>query len=327
MSLKDLALRNQYRSDRHDLLNDFYVPCFQQARTYDRAVGFFSSTSLALAAQGLSVFVKSGGRMRLIASPHLSDDDIHAIEQGLKQRQDVISAALVRELERELEQVIYNRLACLAWLLSNGVLNIKLAVPHNLRRGIYHEKLGIFGDGVGNQIIFTGSANESANALIDNFECIDVFRSWWIGDEERIVEKTEDFQRLWDNQTPSLEVLDFPEAARRSLLKRCPDEPPLSEWVSERVSEQPGKWSDESPSTHLSTRSPSTSPTLYPIYPPTLQLRPYQQQAIANWFANQGKGTLKMATGSGKTITALAIATLSSLQVLLVKIAMVLTPQ
>ena len=46
-----------------------------------------------------------------------------------------------------------------------------------------------------------------------------------------------------------------------------------------------------------------------PQLPPNLQLRSYQQQAITNWFQNQGRGTLKMATGSGKTITALAIAT------------------
>jgi len=36
-------------------------------------------------------------------------------------------------------------------------------------------------------------------------------------------------------------------------------------------------------------------------------LRQYQKQAVANWFANKGRGTLKMATGSGKTITALAL--------------------
>ncbi|MEH1965454.1 DNA phosphorothioation system restriction enzyme [Nostoc sp.] len=41
---------------------------------------------------------------------------------------------------------------------------------------------------------------------------------------------------------------------------------------------------------------------------PSLQLRQYQRQAIASWFTNNGRGTLKMATGSGKTITALAIA-------------------
>ncbi|NJL62448.1 MAG: DNA phosphorothioation system restriction enzyme [Methylacidiphilales bacterium] len=45
-----------------------------------------------------------------------------------------------------------------------------------------------------------------------------------------------------------------------------------------------------------------------PQIPTSLQLRSYQRQAITNWFANNGRGTLKMATGSGKTITALAIA-------------------
>ena len=60
----------------------------------------------------------------------------------------------------------------------------------------------------------------------------------------------------------------------------------------------------------------------FPRMPPSLQLRQYQQAAVDNWFANQGRGTLKMATGSGKTITALAIATelynKINLQVLLV---------
>ena len=41
--------------------------------------------------------------------------------------------------------------------------------------------------------------------------------------------------------------------------------------------------------------------------PISLQLRAYQRQAVNNWFANNGRGTLKMATGSGKTITALSV--------------------
>lgn len=52
-------------------------------------------------------------------------------------------------------------------------------------------------------------------------------------------------------------------------------------------------------------RSPDGCPRL----PDNLELRDYQKQAIASWFANQGRGTLKMATGSGKTITALAVTT------------------
>ena len=50
-------------------------------------------------------------------------------------------------------------------------------------------------------------------------------------------------------------------------------------------------------------------PQACPRLPPSIQLRQYQRQVVDNWFANQGRGTLKMATGSGKTITALAIAT------------------
>ncbi|MDJ0593476.1 MAG: DNA phosphorothioation system restriction enzyme [Pleurocapsa sp. MO_226.B13] len=46
-----------------------------------------------------------------------------------------------------------------------------------------------------------------------------------------------------------------------------------------------------------------------PVFPDNLKLRNYQHQAVANWLENKGRGILKMATGSGKTIVALAIAT------------------
>lgn len=42
--------------------------------------------------------------------------------------------------------------------------------------------------------------------------------------------------------------------------------------------------------------------------PKEIKLRDYQEIAINEWFNNNGRGTLKMATGSGKTITALSIA-------------------
>jgi superfamily II DNA or RNA helicase len=39
-----------------------------------------------------------------------------------------------------------------------------------------------------------------------------------------------------------------------------------------------------------------------PALPDTLQLRDYQTQAIVRWLRHQGRGTLKMATGSGKRL-------------------------
>jgi DNA phosphorothioation system restriction enzyme len=58
---------------------------------------------------------------------------------------------------------------------------------------------------------------------------------------------------------------------------------------------------------NITYKTSSESSPRCPVMPASLQLRPYQYQAIRNWFANNGRGTLKMATGSGKTITALAI--------------------
>jgi DNA phosphorothioation system restriction enzyme len=300
--LRDLNLQSEYRSDRGDLVQDFYIPCLKNSMLYSRAVGFFSSTSMASVAGGLLALIQSGGRMRLIASPCLSAEDVEAIALGLKQREEVITQSLIREIDQEFAQVIQDRLACLAWLLSHNLLEIKLAIRKDIRnRGIYHEKLGIFEDNAGNIVAFTGSANESASALLDNFECVDVFCSWDEGVRERTLSKAENFRRLWENDTPMLEIIDFPEAARRSLLRLRPDQFPVDEIMKSNPV--------------MSEASKEYMPIVIhqdnglPILPSNLELRDYQKEAIANWFKNNGRGTLKMATGSGKTITALAIAT------------------
>jgi DNA phosphorothioation system restriction enzyme len=292
LSLSDLKIQDEYRSDSCNLIQDFYTPCLENSVVYNRAVGYFSSSSMAAAAKGLTALIRSGGRMQLVASPHLSPEDADAISQGLKQREATITDILLRELESEFDRIVHDRLACLAWLLAKGLLEIKLAVSK--KGGIYHEKVGVFADDEGNFVSFVGSANESYSALIENFECIDVYCSWDAAFRKRSLRKVENFQRLWNNQTENVDVLQFPEAVRQKLVKLCPKEAPL---VEPKASEAIGRYS-------ISTSSSDR----VPILPSCLKLRPYQQQAIANWFANKGRGTLKMATGSGKTITALAAA-------------------
>lgn len=311
MSLKHLDIQDEYRSDRCDLIRDFYIPCLENSTIYSRAVGFFSSTSMSAAAKGLTALIRSGGRMQLIASPYLSEEDAEAIEQGLKARETAIAQSLLHELDQEFEQVVHDRLSCLAWLLSRGVLEIKLAVPKKIRQqGLYHEKLGIFADADENFITFMGSANESSRALIDNFECIDVYWSWEPVLQRRVLKKVENFQRLWDNQTDNLDVLDFPEAAKQSLLRLCPKQPP--DW-------EPGlKYDSDHP--HVSNhpnepegeygREPKPPDKSDPVPPTVLkvELRPRQVDALEAWKAADYQGILAMATGSGKTITGLACA-------------------
>ena len=195
MSLQDLIIKEEYRSDRCSLIKDFYIPCLENATLYSRAVGFFSSSSMVAVSKGLTSLIQTGGKMRLVASPCLSAEDVEAIVTGLKQREEVIAGVIVQELDH-FEKVAGDRLACLAWLLSQGVLEIKLAMPKDLSHsGIYHEKLGIFADNF-NIIAFTGSANESLAAFSNNFECIDTFCSWKANEQRRALRKAENFQRL-----------------------------------------------------------------------------------------------------------------------------------
>jgi len=66
MSLKDIYLKKSYDSDSDDIVNDFYIPALSNSIKYLRLAGFFSSTSLAIAARGVSNFIKNDGSMDLI---------------------------------------------------------------------------------------------------------------------------------------------------------------------------------------------------------------------------------------------------------------------
>ena len=76
----------------------------QRFPRYDRAVGFFSSSSLVHIAEGLLPFVNNGGTMRLVASPILNKEDVEAIKQGYEKRESVIAGAITRELYEKLHR-------------------------------------------------------------------------------------------------------------------------------------------------------------------------------------------------------------------------------
>jgi DNA phosphorothioation system restriction enzyme len=288
--LSQVPLKTEYRSDSDDLVQDFYVPCLCRSTLYQRAVGFFTSRGLEVASQGLSTLIKNGGRMELIASPVLAAEDVDAIEKGYRDRADVVTSSLARTLECELSEYTTDRIAMLAFLIASGKLEIRIALasksasrPH----GIYHEKLGLFHGENDECVAFTGSPNETSGGLVGNFEAIDVFYSWDDA-QGRVARKKDNFDRLWNNQTKGLDVLDFTECAKDLLQPFVPDYPPTVEPVRPRV------------------YIPKDQKPKLPI---SIKLRDYQETAIRNWFQNNGRGTLKMATGSGKTITALAAVT------------------
>lgn len=300
MSLRDLPLAYDYRSDQSNLVDEFYVPCLTESVGYWRAVGYFTSQGLALAAKGLSAFIRHGGRMRLVASPLLEPEDIEAFKRGYEAREQILQRAIWRQISddilNDLSQLVRHRLECIAWLIAEERLDVKLAVPSPelLASGqaIYHEKMGLFLDSEGNVVAFTGSPNETVGGLVSNFESVDVYMSW-DDPQGRVRRKIDNFERLWANLTPRLTVVEFPVAAKQQLLQLRPSVPPAIDPESGCP-----------PTISVPALVTSSNPDL----PLDVQLRPYQIDACRAWMEKGGRGQLVMATGSGKTMTALASA-------------------
>jgi DNA phosphorothioation system restriction enzyme len=286
LSLKEVTFKLQYRSDEDNLINDFYIPCMQESIRYDRAVGYFTSGILAEAAQGIEKFIKQDGKIRIIASPKLSDDDVSAIKQGIKAKEEAIEEALLRELNISEYIIQNNTLKAMAWLIYKGKLEIKIAVLKETKLGIYHEKFGMFTDEDENKVGFIGSSNETKGGYVKNFESFDVYLSSNERDLLRIQLKEKNFEKLWNNETDGLDVLNFPEAVKKKLFENLNEE--------------------ESNDYLCATNESKEIKDLRDIRIPThLKIREYQNEAIKSWLQNKGQGILEMATGTGKTITAL----------------------
>ena len=108
MSFRDIELKPEYRSRLDNVIRDFYNPVLKQAVTYKRAVGFFSSSALLSLTAGICGLVENGGSIQMIASPRLLPEDIEAINDGIRRRDEVIKEALLREfINHSPEQFAY----------------------------------------------------------------------------------------------------------------------------------------------------------------------------------------------------------------------------
>jgi len=292
-SLRSKDWKSRYRTGQEDVIADFYIPAYEVAHTYSRAVGYFTSSSLALVERGLLTFTSRGGTVRLIASPQLETEDIEDIENGYRVR-DVFERATMRALEEEVRPELLDCLGSLGRLVADGLLDIKLAfVEGSHGFGIYHEKIGYFRDKQGDVVAFTGSSNETYGGLVANFESLHVFRSWIPSDSERAFDITSDFETLWSDLTPGLSVEAFPSVARDKLIELARTRPPPGPSVT-----------DDS---LLEDRELANKGGQLEI-PTGLEARPYQVDAIRAWSDAGGRGVFKMATGTGKTKTALLAA-------------------
>ncbi len=275
MRLRDLPTKTSYNTSTDHLLTEFVVPALSMSTRYDRGVGFFTSRWLRLAASGLAELAGNGGRARIIASPKLSPEDVAAMAEGDKAKTDpVLHASLQLEIDELKSQIETNTLAALSWMIADGLLDFKLAVPTSDLDGDFHDKFGTFGDGE-DSVAFRGSPNDSAQAF-RNYESISVYYSWLDSREaQRVADEQRRFDALWENNDPNLRTYELPRAIRQNLIEFTKTVPRPYRKRDAGTPKQDRRWQ-------------------------------HQKEAL-NAFLGARRGVLEMATGTGKTRTAIKI--------------------
>ena len=294
MDFSTLQLKNLYDTSKDDLVVDFFEPILTRALKYDRGVGYFSSGWLKVNAKGMGAFAQNGGKARWITSPILSKVDWEQFQIGAEARQDEIIydalAITVNNLKNSLETDTLN---ALAWLIADNIIDFKLAIPRHELSGEFHDKFGVFTDSQSDQVAFSGSYNDSIHGLT-NYESIIVFHKSQYNFANIIEAQELRFQKLWSNLDDNVRVMDIPESILKDVVKLRTDSRPYKIPQSRKT---------------ILGNTENDSFKIKPYIPASLRIRDYQQQAYEAWLKNSCKGFFEMATGTGKTITALYCAT------------------
>lgn len=276
MSFKEIEseISPSYNSANSDIVNDFYNKVLSESIYYDRISGFFNSTSLAVAAKGIDKFIKNNGHMRLICGAQLDEDDLKSINNS-DDLKNIIDKKFIDDYNSIEDELIRNHVKVLGWMVANEYLEIKIGINKksdgSYSNGMLHSKIGIMYDEFGDSLLFNGSVNETAYGWRNNIESLKVFFSWKT--PEYMDGDKKDFENFWEGLDPSLAIFDVPKATKNKLIEIAP---------------KSKKELDKIP---LNNKP---------------KLRAYQNKALHSWLDNGMKGIFSMATGTGKTFTALS---------------------
>lgn len=287
MSLRNVFLKKAYSSDFDNILFDFYIPALENSVEYDRLAGFFSSTSLAIAARGILGLIRNGGNTKLIVSPRLEKTDLEIIRNSYQEPDKYIEKKMLEELDKLEDEFVRNHLFALGWMIANKKLEIRVAVACDNEQkplsyeeiqysGLFHQKVGVLRDSEENTITFSGSVNETAAGWLKNIEEFKVFRSWESSEQDYVQADISKFNKFWTNQSPRLKVVNVPRAIEEKLIEIAPtniEKINLNKWYRSRKKK--------------------------------IELFGHQEEAIGSWILNDMKGLFEMATGTGKTFAAL----------------------
>lgn len=283
MRLRDADIKPQYDSIFDDVYGDFFNPVFRRSRRCSRAGGRFTSKNLAACAEGMQEFIQNDGRMELAMLPEFSEEDVKAMRRGIRDESEVLTEGWIRDMSEISEKFVEDHVKALSWMLANGNLEIRIVMPRDgegkivghaalQESQIFKKKTGLFWGSEKDVLSFSGNIEYDDKMMGEYYQ----FRTYrnWVQDEMKYVDQDyKEFIRYWDGQSEAggmrLDTVQLPDAIRDSLIRVAPN---------------------------------SKSDICLQVAP---RLRPYQKEAVQRWVGAGGRGVIEMATGTGKTFTAI----------------------
>jgi len=298
------ALSTVYFPHRVDIDMQLFSPISKMASTFDCMSGYFSSGVLRELAHAISFYLLSADdkKMRFIIGPNLSSkDDIDALRSAIYSEQNLLPL-LFDDVDISVENFQSKTVRMLCYLVATGKIELKIAVMSN-SKGIFHNKYWLFNTNQGNVAIH-GSGNSTSSGIGSNSEQFTLTRSWQNSNEEQTFNSfKEEFDRVWSEGDDTVlctplnkETLEHISKISNTMQSNSAILQDLTDFIKSVI--------DESVAHSVK----------YPRLPSVLNgsefnLLEHQKRAIQAWNANEFKGILELATGSGKTITSIYAAT------------------
>ena len=298
-------IRPLYILPKDSAIEEVLIPSFQSATHVDCMMGFFSSEILVSLAPGLATFINCADEsLRLIISPLLRPEDKAAIAEGIASVEDIVNATLEDFVVTE-NAIAQHTLKCLSWMLRHGRVEIKVAL---MKDALFHPKVWLFHEG-DDVIAAHGSSNMTYAGIQKNIEQLSISKSWEDANQFYITEKfCDQFKQFWTNYDEGCTVIPIPQAIEENLLKTYNSDIPPTEDDFHTLYKQATEAIKESSTTYGFGRLSRPSFTI----PSYLEFEEgnfeHQGRAITAWCEAGYQGILEMATGSGKTITAMICA-------------------
>jgi len=217
LALRDLPLKQEYRSDKDDVVSEFFIPCLTNSIQYDRTIEFISVKSLSTLTFGLEDIQDHHAKIRLVSGHRFSTSDLNSIVRLFDNHTSRLNGRI--NLDNKIGNFIQDsKIRQLKKIIEDFKLEVKVAIPNSeYVDGVFEERMGIFRDTNDDVVAFSGTSNVTFDAENRNFESVDVFTSW--DDKTRVDNKIKNFEDLWANRTKYVEIYDLVYAEKKNLLK------------------------------------------------------------------------------------------------------------